>query len=162
VLNKCEFIGHLGADPEVRNTQSGDKIVNLRLAVTEKWKNKTSGEWQESTEWIPVAVFNQSLVDRAERMLKKGSKLYVSGAWKSRKWQDQSGADRYVTELVLQNFRGELIPLDPRPQTDQSQQSKPQQSQNKFPGRQSHEGPRANQSTSSWLEDDLPFEYQYK
>ena len=112
--NSCEFIGNLGADPEVRTAPSGDKIVNLRLAVTESWKDKNSGEWRENTEWIPIAVFNQNLAAKAERSLKKGSKIFVLGAWKSRKWTDKDGNERYVTELVLQNFKGELIPLDPR------------------------------------------------
>ena len=151
--NSCEFIGHLGADPEVRTAPSGDKIVNLRLAVTESWKDKNSGEWRESTEWVPVSIFNQALAAKAERSLKKGSKIFVQGAWKSRKWTDKDGNERYVTELVLQNFTGKLLSLDPRQNGDAQAEPRPQQSRqapasrspagrstNKFPGRESHTG----------------------
>jgi single-strand DNA-binding protein len=111
MLNKCEFIGHLGADPEIRTFGNGGKVCNLRLACTEKWKSK-DGEKKEKTEWVTVAIFQEGLVGVAERFLKKGSKVYIEGKLATRKWQDQSGADRYSTEIVLQGFDGKLLMLD--------------------------------------------------
>lgn len=111
MLNSCEFIGNLGADPETRLFQNGGKVCNLRLAVTEKWKDR-DGNPQEATEWITVAIFNEGLVGVAERFLKKGSKIYVRGAWKTRKYQTQDGSDRYSTECVLRGFDSKLVMLD--------------------------------------------------
>lgn len=111
MLNQCSFIGHLGADPESRSFQSGGKVCNLRLAVTEKWKDK-NGERKEATEWISVSVFNEGLAGVCEQYLRKGSKIYVTGKWKTRKWQDQSGNDRYSTECVLQGPQAQLVMLD--------------------------------------------------
>jgi single-strand DNA-binding protein len=122
MLNQCQFIGNLGSDPEVRHLQSGDKVVNLRLAVTERWRDKQSGEKREKTEWIPITVFNQNLIKVAEQYLKKGSKIYVSGSWQTRKWQDNAGNDRYSTEVVLQNYNGQLTMLD-KPSGDAPAQS---------------------------------------
>lgn len=110
MLNSCEFIGNLGADPEIRSFQSGGRVCNLRLAVTEKWKK--DGEAQERTEWITIAIFTDGLAGVAERYLRKGSKLYVRGQWRTRKWQDQSGNDRYSTECVLQGPDAKLVMLD--------------------------------------------------
>lgn len=110
-LNKCMFIGNLGRDPEVRTMQNGDKVANLNLAVSERWKDKSSGEQKERTEWIRCTVFG-NLAEIAEKYLKKGSKIYVSGKMQTRKWTDQSGQDKYSTEVVLQGFGGELIMLD--------------------------------------------------
>jgi single-strand DNA-binding protein len=111
-VNKVILIGNLGADPEIRRTQDGRPIANLRLATSESWKDKTSGERKEKTEWHRVVIFNENLCRIAEQYLKKGSKVYIEGALQTRKWQDQSGQDRYSTEVVLQNFRGELTLLD--------------------------------------------------
>lgn len=111
MLNQCQFIGNLGADPEVRSFQNGGKVCNLRLAVTEKWKDK-QGEAKERTEWVTVAIFNEGLVGVAERFLRKGSKVFITGKMQTRKWQDQSGADRYTTEIVLQGFDAKLVMLD--------------------------------------------------
>lgn len=111
-LNLCQFMGNLGRDPEIRSMGSGDKICNLSLAVSEHWKDRNTGERKERTEWIKVVIFNKRLVDVAEKYLRKGSRLYVSGAMQTRKWTDQSGNDRYSTEIVLQKFRGELTLLD--------------------------------------------------
>jgi len=111
-VNKVILIGNLGADPEIRRTQDGRPIANLRLATSESWKDKTSGERREKTEWHRVVIFNENLCRIAEQYLKKGSKVYIEGALQTRKWQDQSGQDRYSTEVVLQNFRGELTLLD--------------------------------------------------
>ncbi len=115
-FNQCSFIGNLGRDPEVRATQSGNKVVNLSLAVSDVWRDKASGERKERTEWVRIVIFNDRIGDVAEKYLRKGSKVFIQGAMQSRKWQDQSGADKYSTEIVLQNFRGELQLLDPKPQ----------------------------------------------
>lgn len=111
-LNKVSLIGNLGADPESRSLQSGGEVVNLRLAVSESWKDKTTGERKEKTEWVPVVIFNEGLAKVASNYLRKGSKVYIEGALQTRKWTDQAGNDKYTTEVVLQRFRGELVLLD--------------------------------------------------
>ncbi|KHL24488.1 single-stranded DNA-binding protein [Croceibacterium mercuriale] len=110
-LNKVMIIGNLGQDPEVRSFQNGGKVCNLRIATTESWKDK-DGSKQERTEWHTVAIFSEGLVNVAERFLRKGSKVFVEGQLQTRKWQDQSGADRYSTEIVLRGFNGTLTMLD--------------------------------------------------
>jgi single-strand DNA-binding protein len=111
-VNKVILIGNLGADPEIRRTQDGRPVANLRLATSDSWKDKNTGERREKTEWHRVVIFNENLCRIAEQYLKKGSKVYIEGALQTRKWQDQSGQDRYSTEVVLQGFRGELTLLD--------------------------------------------------
>lgn len=111
-LNKVQLIGSLGADPEVRSFNNGGQVVNLRLATSERWKDKNTGERKEKTEWHSVAIFNEGLGKIAQNYLQKGSKVYLEGQLQTRKWQDQSGADRYSTEIVLQGFNGELVMLD--------------------------------------------------
>jgi single-strand DNA-binding protein len=111
-VNKVILVGNLGADPEIRRTQDGRPVANLRLATSDSWKDKTTGERKEKTEWHRVVIFNENLCRIAEQYLKKGSKVYIEGALQTRKWQDQSGQDRYSTEVVLQGFRGELTLLD--------------------------------------------------
>jgi single-strand DNA-binding protein len=111
-VNKVILIGNLGADPEIRRTQDGRPVANLRLATSESWRDKTSGERKEKTEWHRVVIFNENLCRIAEQYLKKGSKVFIEGQLQTRKWQDQSGQDRYSTEVVLQGFRGELTLLD--------------------------------------------------
>ena len=111
-LNKVQLIGNLGADPEVRTFQNGGKVCNLRIATSETWKDKNTGERKEKTEWHQVAIFNEGLVRICEQYLKKGSKVYIEGQLQTRKYQDQSGADRYSTEVVLQGFGGTLTMLD--------------------------------------------------
>ena len=113
-VNKVILVGNLGRDPEVRFMQSGEKIVQLSVATSENWRDKASGERRERTEWHRVVVFNPNLAEIAERYLRKGSKLYVEGQLQTRKWQDQSGAEKYTTEVVLSRFRGELTLLDGR------------------------------------------------
>ncbi|MFT7106925.1 MAG: single-strand DNA-binding protein [Yoonia sp.] len=113
-VNKVILIGNLGADPEVRNFQNGGKVCNLRIATSETWKDKNTGERREKTEWHTVAIFQEGLVRIAEQYLKKGSKVYIEGKLQTRKWQDQSGADRYSTEVVLNGFDGTLTMLDGR------------------------------------------------
>lgn len=111
-LNKVQLIGNLGADPEIRSFQNGGRVANLRIATSESWKDKSSGERKERTEWHTVALFSDGLVGVAERFLKKGSKVYVEGQLQTRKWQDQSGNDRYSTEIVLQGYDSKLVMLD--------------------------------------------------
>jgi single-strand DNA-binding protein len=113
-VNKVILVGNLGADPEVRSFPNGGKVVNIRIATSESWRDKASGERKERTEWHSVAIFNENLAKVAEQYLKKGSKVYVEGKLETRKWQDQSGADRYTTEVVLRQFGGELTLLDGR------------------------------------------------
>ncbi len=111
-VNKVILVGNLGADPEIRRTQDGRPIVNLRLATSESWRDKTTGERRERTEWHRVVIFNEALAKVAEQYLKKGSKIYVEGQLQTRKWQDQQGQDRYSTEVVLQGFSSQLTMLD--------------------------------------------------
>ena len=113
-LNKVMLIGNLGADPEIRSFQNGGKVANLRIATSERWKDKNTGEMQERTEWHTVAIFSDGLVNVVERYLRKGSKVFVEGKLQTRKWQDQSGNDRYSTEVVIQGFGGTLTMLDGR------------------------------------------------
>jgi single-strand DNA-binding protein len=113
-VNKVILIGNLGADPEVRSLPSGGKVVNMRLATTDSWRDKNTGERREKTEWHSIVIFSEGLVRVAEQYLHKGSKVYIEGALQTRKWQDQSGADRYSTEVVLQNFNSNLTMLDGR------------------------------------------------
>jgi len=115
-VNKVILVGNLGRDPEVRRLPSGEAVVNLRLATTESWRDKQSGEKKERTEWHSVVIFNENLGKVAEQYLKKGSKVYVEGQLQTRKWQDQSGVEKYTTEVVLQRFRGEMTLLDGRQQ----------------------------------------------
>ncbi len=111
-VNKVILIGNLGRDPEVRNTQDGTKIVQLSLATSETWNDRASGERKERTEWHRVVIFNDRIAEVAERYLRKGSKVYAEGALQTRKWTDQSGQEKYTTEIVIGRFRGELVLLD--------------------------------------------------
>ena len=111
-VNKVILVGNLGRDPESRSFSNGGKVVNLRIATSESWKDKQTGERKEKTEWHSVAIFNEGLANVAERFLRKGSKVYIEGQLQTRKWQDQSGADKYSTEIVLQGFNSVLTMLD--------------------------------------------------
>jgi single-strand DNA-binding protein len=111
-VNKVILVGNLGRDPEIRSTNDGTRIANLNLATSESWRDRTSGERRERTEWHRVVIFNENLVTIAEKYLRKGSKIYVEGALQTRKWTDQQGQEKYSTEVVLQRFRGELTMLD--------------------------------------------------
>lgn len=114
-VNKVILIGNLGRDPEIRSTQDGTRVANLSVATSESWRDKNSGERREKTEWHRVVIFNDRIVDVAEKYLHKGSKIYLEGQLQTRKWTDQSGQEKYTTEVVLQRFRGELTMLDARP-----------------------------------------------
>lgn len=143
-LNKVQLIGNLGADPEIRTFSNGGKVCNLRLATTKKWKDKNTGEKREQTEWHTVAIFNELIVNIAEQYLKKGSKVYIEGALETRKWQDQSGADRYSTEVVVRPYSGEMVLL-PSGGGSGDSYSQPQQ----------HTGPTVGSGTVE--DDEIPF-----
>ena len=150
-VNKVILIGNLGADVEVRSFANGGKVCNLRLATSETWKDKNTGDKREKTEWHTVAIFNENLVRVAEQYLRKGSKVYIEGALQTRKWQDQSGADKYSTEIVLQGFNGTLTMLD-----------------GKGDGQSSHNDgygaggqPRNSGSIPSDLDDEIPFAFNH-
>jgi single-strand DNA-binding protein len=113
-VNKVILVGNLGRDPEVRNLPSGERMANLRIATSETWRDKSSGERKEKTEWHTVVIFNENLAKFAESYLRKGSKVYVEGALQTRKWTDQNGQERYSTEVVVTRFKGELTTLDTR------------------------------------------------
>jgi single-strand DNA-binding protein len=113
-VNKVILVGNLGKDPEVRRMTSGDPVVNLSIATSETWRDKASGEKKEKTEWHRVVIFNKNLAEVAEKYLKKGAKVYVEGQLQTRKWTDKDGQEKFSTEVVLQNFRGELTMLDGR------------------------------------------------
>lgn len=111
-VNKVTLLGHLGKDPEVRRTQSGDPIVNFSIATSETWKDKSSGERKEKTEWTRIVIFNENLAKVAEQYLRKGSKVYLEGSLATRKWTDKDGIEKYSTEVVLNKFNGTLVLLD--------------------------------------------------
>ncbi|MBB4053681.1 single-strand DNA-binding protein [Devosia subaequoris] len=113
-VNKVILVGNLGNDPDVRNLPSGGKVVNLSVATSERWRDRNSGEQREKTEWHRVVIFSEGLARVAEQYLKKGSKVYLEGQLQTRKWQDQSGQDKYSTEVVLQNFNSSMVLLDGR------------------------------------------------
>ncbi|MCX5493818.1 single-stranded DNA-binding protein [Kaistia dalseonensis] len=170
-VNKVILVGNLGRDPEIRRMGSGDAVVNLNIATSESWRDKQSGERKEKTEWHRVVIFNENLAKIAEQYLKKGSKVYVEGQLQTRKWQDQSGQEKYTTEIVLQRFRGELTLLDGRSGPGGDSEEYGQGGGNDFGrsdfGRSSPlEAPRgggrqpAPATTSSYaadLDDDIPF-----
>ncbi|MBU1174004.1 MAG: single-stranded DNA-binding protein [Alphaproteobacteria bacterium] len=151
-VNKVILIGNLGADPEVRTTQSGAKVVNMRIATSENWRDKTTGERRERTEWHTVVIWNEGLTRIAEQYLRKGSKVYVEGQLQTRKWQDQSGQDRYTTEIVLQGFNGALTMLDGRGEGG---------GEGGFSGPRADQGRPASSSApafeSGGMDDDIPF-----
>lgn len=164
-VNKVILVGNLGADPEVRNLPSGGKVVNLSVATTENWRDRNSGERKERTEWHRVVIFSEGLAKVAEQYLRKGSKVYLEGQLQTRKWQDQSGADRYSTEVVLQNFNSNLTMLDGRGEGDGQGGgfSSPRESNYGGGGRSEgrSEGRRPSPSApafeSGGMDDDIPF-----
>ena len=113
-VNKVILVGNVGRDPEIRSTQDGTKVANLSLATSENWRDKNTGERKERTEWHRIVIFNERLADVVEKYVKKGAKLYIEGALQTRKWTDNTGAEKYTTEVVLQRFRGDLTMLDSR------------------------------------------------
>jgi single-strand DNA-binding protein len=140
-VNKVIIVGRLGKDPEVRATQDGREIANLSVATSESWKDKSSGERREKTEWHRVSIFNESLVKVAKSYLKKGSQVYIEGQLCTRKWTDQNGVEKYTTEIVLQNFNGVLTMLDSKKEDAPSQ----------------HEQQKQNGYAPADLDDDIPY-----
>ena len=152
-LNQCSFIGRLGADPEIKSFQNGGRVCNLRLAVGEQWKDKATGERKERTEWISVTINSDGLVGVAERFLKKGSRVFVQGQFRTRKWQDQSGQDRYATEIVVGGFGGILTMLDGKPAgSGDSGRSASNEGTTT-----THYGAHGGTSARDDLDDDIPF-----
>jgi single-strand DNA-binding protein len=154
-VNKVILVGNLGADPEIRSLTSGDRVANLRIATSESWRDRSSGERKEKTEWHRVVVFNENIVKVCEQYLRKGAKVYVEGAIQTRKWTDQAGAEKYSTEIVLQKFRGELTMLDGRGDNEGASEG------GGYNGGFSS-GPRAQSSApredfSADLDDEIPF-----
>jgi single-strand DNA-binding protein len=172
-VNKVILVGNLGRDPEVRYTQSNQKIVHLSIATSERWKDRSSGETKERTEWHRVVIFNESLAEVAERYLSKGRTVYLEGQLQTRKWQDQSGQERYTTEIVLQRFRGELVLLGGRgegpaeavaggeeaPMLEPDDRPPPRQAPARAApaGRGPAAPPRGKPSLAEELDDDIPF-----
>jgi single-strand DNA-binding protein len=158
-VNKVILVGNLGRDPEIRTLNSGDRVANLRIATSETWRDRASGERKEKTEWHQVVIFNENIVKVAENYLRKGSTVYVEGALQTRKWTDQNGVEKYSTEIVLQKFRGELTMIGGRGEGassgmgggDDYGQSSGFQSGGKAQG----SGPR--ESFSADLDDEIPF-----
>ena len=150
-INKVILVGNLGADPKVSNTTGGSKIVNLNVATTDSWKDKLSGDRKERTEWHRVVIFNPQLADIAERYLRKGSKVYLEGQLQTRKWEDNNGQERYTTEVVLQNFNGNLVLLDGRGD------GAPAGGNDVFSGSSSGWDSTPSAAPSADLDDDIPF-----
>ena len=167
-VNKVILVGNLGRDPEVRYTQSNQKIVHLAIATSERWRDKTSGEQREKTEWHRVVIFNENLADVAERYLAKGRSVYLEGQLQTRKWTDQSGVEKYTTEIVIQRFRGELVLLggggggemtsDDRGAyggPDDDHGGRPAAAPSRPPAQRQPSGGRS--SSADELDDDIPF-----
>jgi single-strand DNA-binding protein len=155
-VNKVILVGNLGRDPEIRSTQDGLRIAQLSLATSESWRDKNSGERREKTEWHRVVIFNERIVDVAEKYLRKGAKVYVEGALQTRKWTDQSGQEKYTTEVVLQRFRGELTMLDGRGGGEAGGMAETQAESGGYSGSSSGGASRAPASGGD-LDDDIPF-----
>ena len=154
-LNRVDLIGHLGADPEIRRTQDGRSIANLRIATSERWRDKATGEKRERTEWHTVGIFAEGLAGVAEKYLRKGSKVFVSGKLATRKWQDKEGRDRYSTEVVLQGFDAKLDMLDGAG----SGRPPPAESPEEYGSGSTADRPTTSRPTSfaNELDDDIPF-----
>lgn len=146
-INKAILVGNLGRDPEIRSTSDGTRIANLSLATSEAWRDRQSGERRERTEWHRVVIFNERLVEVAEKYLRKGSKIYVEGALQTRKWTDNGGEERYSTEVVLQRFRGELTMLD-----GARGDAAPAEDTGAYAGR-----PASSRNATADLDDEIPF-----
>ncbi|GAB4353384.1 MAG: single-stranded DNA-binding protein [Oricola sp.] len=156
-VNKVILVGNLGADPEIRRLNSGEPVVNLSVATSETWRDKNSGERRERTEWHRVVIFNENLAKVAENYLKKGSKVYIEGQLQTRKWQDQSGQDRYTTEIVLQRFRGDLQMLDSRGEGEGAYGGGRQQVSGGYGGDQGGSAPSGGNDFVRDMDDEIPF-----
>ena len=159
-VNKVILVGNLGADPEARSLNNGGEVVNLRVATSETWKDRSSGERQERTEWHRVVIFNENLGRVAKNYLRKGSKVYLEGQLQTRKWTDQSGQEKYSTEVVLQNFRGELVLLDSRDSGGGGRGAFSDDFSNDFGGGGGSSRPQSRPQPAAFdtdLDDDVPF-----
>lgn len=154
-VNKVILVGNLGKDPEVRSMGDGKPVVNLSIATSDSWKDKSTGERREKTEWHRVVIFNENLARIAENYLKKGSKVYLEGSLQTRKWTDQAGVDKYSTEVVLQNFSGVLTMLDSR--SEGGGGFAPQQGGNDYAAGGQQAQPAAQPAPADDLDDDIPF-----
>lgn len=155
-VNKVIILGRLGKDPEVRNFNSGGRVVNMRLATSERWKDK-AGEQQERTEWHNVAIFNEKLGEVAEKYLRKGSEVYIEGALETRKWTDQAGAERYTTEIVVRPFRGELALVGGRSQGGGGESEERAPAPRREPDTFGGFGGKSRGGGRSALDEDIPF-----
>ena len=155
-LNKVCLIGNLGNDPEIRNLPSGGKVANLSIATSERWKDKNTGERREKTEWHRVSIFSEGLVKVAEQYLKKGAKVYIEGQLQTRKWQDQSGADKYSTEIVLNGYSANLTMLDTRGEGGGGQSASSEASASGRPG-SDRSGQGVSGAGTGGMDDDIPF-----
>ena len=151
-VNKVIIVGNLGKDPEVRNFPNGGRVCNFPVATSETWRDKSSGEKQERTQWHNIAIFSEPLVNIAEKFLKKGSKVYIEGQLETRKWQDNAGADRYSTDVVLRPFRGEITLLDNKSGTENA----PNQSTTQVDGSSSNTGIEPSFDVND-IDDEIPF-----
>jgi single-strand DNA-binding protein len=151
-VNKVILVGNLGKDPEIRSMNNGDRIANLTLATSETWRDKASGERKEKTEWHRVVIFNDNLVKVAENFLRKGSKVYLEGSIQTRKWTDQSGTEKFSTEIVLQKFRGEIVMLDGKPGGEDAGQGEQVTYRDRSASRPAH-----SQGAAADLDDEIPF-----
>jgi single-strand DNA-binding protein len=161
-VNKVILVGNLGRDPETRRLGNGDPVVNLRIATSESWRDKASGERKEKTEWHSVVIFNENLAKVAEQYLRKGSKIYIEGQLQTREWQDKDGQKRYSTEIVLQRYRGELTLLDGRESSGGGREIEDQGSPARSSGGGSFSGggnsrPASGGGRPADLDDDIPF-----
>jgi single-strand DNA-binding protein len=156
-VNKVILVGNLGADPEVRTLPSGNKVVNLSVATSESWRDKNSGERKEKTEWHRVVIFSEGLARVAEQYLRKGSKVYLEGQLQTRKWQDQSGQDKYSTEVVLQGFNSNLTMLDGRGDNEGGGFSGPRSGEGGTGGPSRRPSASAPAFESGGMDDDIPF-----
>ncbi|WP_018261323.1 single-stranded DNA-binding protein [Methylobacterium sp. WSM2598] len=158
-LNRATLVGHLGKDPETRTTQRGDKVVTLRLATSESWKDKATGDRREATEWHTVVIFNEPLARVAEQYLKKGAKAYVEGQLKTRKWQAQDGSDRYSTEIVIGQYGGTLLLLDRAERTapDEGAYGSPRTREPSYADARNGTARPAPQRPADLIDDDIPF-----
>jgi len=154
-INKVILVGNLGADPEIRSLTSGDRVANLRIATSETWRDRATGERKERTEWHRVVIFNENIVKVAESYLRKGAKVYIEGALQTRKYQDNTGAERFSTEIVLQKFRGELTMLDGR--GGDAEQGDAGGYAGGFSSGPRTGGPKPREEFSADLDDEIPF-----
>ena len=158
-VNKATILGRLGADPEVRSLNNGDKVVNLRIATSESWRDKQSGERQERTTWHQVVIFNDGLAKIAEQYLRKGSQVFIEGKLQTRKWQDQSGNDRYTTEIVLQRYQGELVLLGGN-DANEGQSDRPASSEDRQTTSQEYSAAKDGGKPANFsqdMDDEIPF-----